>query len=226
MKRFLLPPRGALGKAVPSGSVRLTMYFKRSLDLPLLSKELAKNGFWNAEVLPKADGTYELLSPEPGLIGIKPGEPPEVPAYKLYVTPDALSLTIFGSFGYFKECLAEVVGILNEVGVSEEGIELAEMVSAVEDELNFCDLGKLNGDFLGELKASGIVLTSEDKAVSVVPINEEKRRYLVTLSQRGKWEMVKRSALVLQPLYSELKEVVERWSCHRSRQLPPTLTEL
>ncbi|UXD22788.1 hypothetical protein IPA_08240 [Ignicoccus pacificus DSM 13166] len=198
-----------------SGSVRLTMYFKRPLDLPLLSKELAKNGFWSAEVLPKADGTFEILAPEPGLIGIKPGEPPEIPAYKVYVTPDALSLTIFGGFDNFKDYVSEMIAMITEVGMKEDEIEMGEIVAVVEDELSLCDMGEVEGDFLGKMKVNGIVLTSGNKAVSVAPINEEKRRYLVTITQRDSWAEVRKSALVLHPLYSELKEVIERWTCRK-----------
>jgi len=198
-----------------SGSVRFTAYLSRPLDLGLFAKELAKNGLWVANVLPKADGTFEILSPEPGMIAFKPGNPPEVPAYKLYATPDAKSLTLFGDSQNFKDYLSELVGMLEETGFKEDEIVHVDMAVAVEDELELCPIGKLSTEFLGEMEVDGFTATGKDFALAVVPLNKEKKTYLITLNFSEPWDRAKKHSIVLQPLYEELKEVVKRWSCQR-----------
>ncbi len=196
-----------------SGSARITLYLKRNLDLPLLAKELAKNGLWVADILPKADGTFEILSPEPLMIAFKLSERGDVPSYKLYATPDATSLTIFSNIDTLKENLAEVIAMLQEVGYMEDEIQLAELSTAIEDELKLCNLASLKTEFFGELVINGVASVLGNKAFTVVPLNLEKGTYLVTITVRGEWGEVRRHALALRPLYEELKEVMEKWSC-------------
>ncbi|ALU12473.1 hypothetical protein EYM_04170 [Ignicoccus islandicus DSM 13165] len=194
------------------GSARLELHLSVPLNLVEFSKVLAKYGLWSAKVLPKEDGTYEILSMENLLIGYKPSEDLQSIAYKIYVTPDAKNIILFGDIDNFKDYVAELISFLTEINYSEDQIDMSTLIANVPIENLNLNLGLLRTDFLGELIVNGLVATSEGKVIAVSPMGSY---HLLTVTLSGEWREVRPKVMVLQPLISEVVEVLRKWTSQK-----------
>jgi len=191
------------------GSMKLTLFTKDALDLTKVVGEMVRKGFWTAKVVP-AEGGFEILSPEPGLIGAKVVD--DQVSYKLYASNEGSSLTLFGDLDRPFLKVAELVGLLAAGGCGEECITAAELTASVSAE-GFCSFGQIELERVGTLSVSGLVARKEGEVVSVVPLNENS--YLMVYTVKGDWNTVKSRALSLHALLPQTLEVVKRWTCQQ-----------
>jgi len=178
-------------------------------DLVKIAGEMARRGFWVSKVLPTESG-FEILSPEPGLIGAKV-EGDQV-SFKLYSSPDGTTLTLFGDDDRLVAKLAELVSLMASGGCNESCITFAEMNASFDVE-PLCPFGKLEVEGLSPLQLAGLVAQGEREAVSFAPLNETS--YLMVYTVRGSWEEVKRRAIALRSLARRVWEVAKSWTCRQ-----------
>ena len=191
------------------GSVRMTVHLAKPVDLVKLAAEMARRGLWVAKVLPVETG-FEVLSPEPGLVGAKTDG--EEVSYKIYSSPDATTLTLFGDAKNFFSKVAEFVGFLAAGGCSEDCISFAELSSSFEAE-GACSFGKLKVEGLEEMELKGVVAQGEKETLSLVPLAGDS--YLVVYTIRGSWDEVRGRAITLHSLAGRMWEVLKSWTCRQ-----------